>query len=297
MSNQTREISIVLDSSPITNPIKDGTLSAPDLKLNFTEYAKINKAFAPMVRNLAFDVCEMAVITFLQALDAGKPLRLLPVVLVGRLHHRSLFYDPSNGPLTPAELRGKRVGVRAYTQTTGMWVRSILQEQYGVPLDEITFVTTEDAHVAGYVNPANVEKIEGANLTEMMQKGEVSAIIMGPKQAEGLSFQQLIPDVEAAGAEWYNKHRTVPINHMVTVTEELLKKDPEAVMQVYELLRQGIETTASQRANGPLSAVSAGLDKIWEGGALQLAMQYAVDQKLISRVFTKEEIFADIFLK
>lgn len=289
-----REVSIVLGDSPAAMSIKEGRIANPELKLNFTEFAKINKAFAPMVRTLAFDVCELAAVTFFQALAAGKPLRLLPVVLVGKLHHGSLFYDPNNGPLKPEELKGRRVGVRAYTQTTGMWVRGILHEQYGVPMDEVTWATTEGAHVAEYVNPPNVEMLENANLVEMLRTNEVSAIIMGPSQSKGLGLQQLIPDVEAASAAWYEKHQTVPINHMVVVKEDLLKKDPEAVKAIYDMLCQGIEQSRAGKSGGPLSAVDFGLEKIWNGGALQLAMQYSVEQKLIPRVFNRDELFVNI---
>ena len=294
MNNTPHEVSIVLGDSPAALPIKDGRISTPGLQLNFTQFEKINKAFKPMVRDLAFDVCEMAAVTFFQALAAGKPFRLLPVALVGKLHHGSLFYDPNNGPLKPEDLAGRRVGVRAYSQTTGMWVRGILHEQYGVPLDQVTWVTTEDAHVAEYVNPSNVIKDEGANLVEMLRTNEVSAIIMGPSQSKGLGLQQLIPDVEAASAAWYNKHHTVPINHMVIVQEDFLKKDPEAVKAIYDMLCKGIDQSRAGKTGGALSAVDYGMDKIWNGGALQLAMEYAVDQKLIPRVYNKEEIFVNI---
>lgn len=290
-----REVSIVL-GAPAAVPIKEGRISDPGIKLNFTEFKNINKAFAPMVRNLEFDVCEMAAVTFFQALAAGKPLRLLPVVLVGRLHHGSMFYDPSNGSLKPEELAGRRVGVRAYTQTTGMWVRGILSEQYGVPLDEVTWVTTEDAHVAEYTNPANVEKLDDANLIQMLQDDEVCAIIMGPKQSEGLSLERVIPDYEAAGEAWYEKHHTVPINHMVVVTEDLIERDPEAVKSIYKMLCQGIDEVQAGKSGGPHSAVDYGIDKIWNGGALQLAMQYAVEQKLIPREFDRDELFVNITL-
>jgi 4,5-dihydroxyphthalate decarboxylase len=294
MTTSAREVSIVLGDSPAALPIKEGQISNPEITLNFTKFEKINKAFAPMVRNLAFDVCEMAAVTFLQAIAAGKPLRLLPVVLVGKLHHGSLFYDPNNGSLKPEELKGRKVGVRAYTQTTGMWVRGILHEQYGVPLDEVTWVTTEEAHVAEYVNPSNVVMMKNANLVEMLRTNEVSAIIMGPSQSKGLGLQQLIPDVEAASTMWYEKHHTVPINHMVVVKEDFLKKDPEAVKAIYDMLCQGIEQSRTGNKGNSLSAVDFGLEKIWNGGALQLAMEYSLDQKLIPRLFDRDELFVNI---
>lgn len=284
-----REISIVLDTYPHTRAIKEGQIASPGIKLNFIEYNPINKAFNPMVEEQKFDVCEMAVGTFFQALDSGKPLKLLPAVMGGEFHHGSLWYEPKNGALTPGDLKGKRVGVRAYTQTTGIWVRGVLQEQYGVPCDDVTWVTSEAPHVEGYVNPPNVELSKGADLTQMLRDGELSAVIIGPKQGNGAGFTHLIPNVDAASAAWYEKHKTVPINHMVVVTEKLIKNDAAAVLAITDLFRQGIESVRAASAASP-QAIRFGKENVWD--ALELAIRYSFEQKLISRVFKKEEVFA-----
>ena len=294
MVDQVREISIALGDYSVARLLKENEVTCPRVKLNFADYPVINRAFAPMVRTLAFDVSELALVTFLQALDAGKPLRLLPVVVVGRLHHGSILYNPEKGPLTPADLKGRRVGMRAYSQTTGMWVRSILQHQYGVPMDEVTWVGTEGANVAEYKGPPNVEIREGAKEMDMLSAGEVCAVLGGAKKAKDRGFKLLIPDAEAAAAEWYAKHKTVMINHMVAVTEEFMRKDPSAVRDVYHMLCQATDMTASEREGGKLSAVGYGPDRIWDGGAIQLAMQYSIEQKLISRTFDRKEIFAEV---
>lgn len=295
MTNSVHSVSIVLGDTPPVKLIKKNEITSSRVKLNFIEYPTIHKAFAPMVRNLAFDVCEIAAVTFFQALEAGKPLRLLPVVLAGRMHHGSLFYYPKNGTLTPRDLKGRKIGVRAYSQTTGMWVRGILREQYGISSDEIIWVTTEEAHVAEYKNPPNVEIHEGADLVEMLLSSEISAVITSPKSVKDKGLSCVIPGVDSAAAEWYEKHKTVMINHMVAVTEELFQKDPHAVQEIYDLLRKGIDMTSLDRSGGAMSAVGYGIDNIWNGGALQKAMQYSLEQKLISRVFDKNEIFADVF--
>ena len=290
MSASAREISIVLESNAHTLPLKEGGIVSPLVKLNFEEYKPVTKAFDIMVEKQAFDVCEMAVVTFLQALDSGKPLRLIPVVMGGEFHHGSLLYNPANGPLTPGDLKGRRVGVRAYTQTTGLWVRGILQEQYGVSSNDVTWVTTEAPHVAEFKNPSNVELVEGGNVLDMLNAGEVAAVIMGPKQTKGLALQPVVPDIEAGIATWYAKHKTVPANHMAVVTDDLLKKDFAAVQAVYTMFKQGIET-AAYPATEP-SAVCIGTDNVW--APVQLAMQYALEQKLISRAFDKKEIFGEM---
>ena len=293
--SSVREVSIVLGNYPHTLLIKEGELSGPRVKLNFIEeYKPLTKAFDVMVEKQSFDVCEMAVATFLQALDSGKPLRLIPVVMGGEFHHGSLLYNSANGLLTPRDLIGRRVGVKAYTHTTGLWVRGILQEQYGVSSDDVTWVTTEAPHVAEFTNPSNVELVQGGNLVDMLTSGEIAAVIMGPKQTKGLSLtlQQVIPDVDTAIATWYVKHKVVPANHMVVVTEDLLEKDFAAVQDVYNVLKKGIDTTQPSTGAESPSGLQVGTENFW--GVVQLAAQYALEQKLVSRAFDKEEIFGEM---
>jgi 4,5-dihydroxyphthalate decarboxylase len=288
----TQEVSIVVGNYPHTLPLKDGRIQSSGVKLNFIEYSPVRKAFAPMVNERSFDICELAIGTFFQARDAGIPLRLLPVVMVGAFRHSNLWYDPSKGILTPEGLKGRRVGVRAYTQTTGLWVRGILQEQYGVPSDEVTWVTTEDSHVAGFSNPPNVEIVStGAGLEDMLHNGKIAAVIMGPEQGDK-TLRQVIPDADAAAAQWYAKHHIVPINHMVVVTEDLLQRDPAAIHEIYDMFRRGYEMTLPTIVDTAPSGICIGLENVWN--AVQVAMRYAVQQKLITHVFDKKEIFPEI---
>jgi len=294
MVDHVREISIALGDSPAERLLKENKITCPRVHLNFADYPVIIKAFAPMVRKLAFDIGELSLVTFLQAIEVGKPLRLLPIVINGNMHHGSIFYDPAKGLLAPADLKGRRVSVRAYTQTMGMWVRGVLKEQYGVPLDEVTWVCREGAHVSEYKCPPNVEIKEGAKESNLLNSGEVCAIIASAANVKDAGLKPLLPDAAAAAAEWYSKHETVMINHMVVVTEEFMREDPSAVQDVYDMLRKATDMISAERKNGGLSAVGYGADRIWSGGAMQLAMQYSIEQKLLSRAFDKSEIFAEV---
>jgi 4,5-dihydroxyphthalate decarboxylase len=283
-----REVSWVCGNYLHTIPVKEGRIGNPRVKPNFIEYDPVHDAFDAMVESQPFDVCEMAIATYFQALDNGKPIRLMPVVMMGRFHHGSLWYNPANGPLSPADLKGRRVGLRAYTQTTGLWVRGILHEQYGVSSPDVTWVTTEKPHVAEYTNPSNVELLEGASFMEMLRLGEVAAVISG--KAPGM--QHLIPNIDEMIDAWYTKHQTVPINHMVVVKEKLLQKDPAVVRDVYDMFKSGVEEFSASPDCPARSAVSAGVETVWE--ALRTAMAYAYEQKLISRLFDKQEVFGDM---
>ena len=101
------------------------------MTLQFADVLSPAAAFKRVVRDLEFDVAELAIVTFLLAKAFGKPLVLLPAVVLGRFQHRFLVYDRERGPLAPGDLRGRRVGIRSYSVTTATWLRGILVEVWG----------------------------------------------------------------------------------------------------------------------------------------------------------------------
>jgi 4,5-dihydroxyphthalate decarboxylase len=144
----------------------------------FLHIAPVHDAFDDMVRTQKYDLCEMAIGAFLQAHEAGKPLLLLPIVMVGGFHHKSIHVAPDAAPAAPADLKGKRIGVRSYSQTTGLWVRGWLSADYGVTPDSVTWVTTEGSHAEEYHDPANVVRT-GNSLPDDLRSGQISAAILG----------------------------------------------------------------------------------------------------------------------
>ena len=169
-----------------------------------------------MAREQKFDVSEMAIVTYLQAKAYGKPLALLPATMMGRFQHGTLLYNSERGTLRPEDLPGRRVGVRAFAQTTGVWLRGILWKDYGLDLGTVKWVTFEDAHVAEYRDPPGVERAAaGKDMTKMLLDGELDAAIFGGAMPSEPQLKSVIPDPEAAAKEWYEKNGVVPINHMV----------------------------------------------------------------------------------
>jgi 4,5-dihydroxyphthalate decarboxylase len=158
----------------------------------------------------------MAISVFLQAVEVGKPVWLLPVVAVGGFHHGSIYCNPATGVSGPGDLAGRRVGVRAYSQTTGLYVRGVLAEEHGVAADQVTWVTTEGSHVAEYEDPPNVERTD-ESLVGLLERGEIDAAILGPGREPTPWCVPLIPAAATAGAEWGSRHGLIPINHMVCV--------------------------------------------------------------------------------
>lgn len=278
-----RPLSVVLGNHTHTRPLKDGTVPVDGVECHYPEFSPLPPAFARMVRELAYDICEMPMATYLQARDAGVPVTLLPVVLVGSTHHRSLTRLPEGQELSPRELVGRRVGVRSYGQTTGLWVRGWLREEYGVEASDVTWVTTEEPHVAQYRNPAYVERSDAERVADLLRAGEVSAAVLGPKAigGQGAGLVPLVANAEEAGLAWIARHGTVPANHLLVVRDDVLRARADDVLAVYRALREAITSTAGERDDSPAGrAVAAG----WSDSltaCLRTAGQYALAQGLI----------------
>ena len=196
------KLNTMLGDYPITKALKAGAVRSDLVDLDFVEVKVANNLFKQVVRDARYDVAELAIVTYLQAKACGKPYVLVPAVLVSRGQHHTIAYNPDRGPLRPSELNGKRVGVRAYTVTTGTWVRRILAGDYGVDINKVEWITFEDPHVAEYRDPAVVKRApEGKELTQMLLDGEVAAGIVGDKLPDP-RLKHLIPDAEAAAQKW-----------------------------------------------------------------------------------------------
>ena len=272
-----------------TEALKSGRASSSLVKFDFADVKVINKQFKPMVRELKYDFGELAIATFLQGYEYGKPYVLLPATVMGRGQHHTIFYNADRGPLAPADLNGKRIGVRAYTVTTGMWVRGILAGDYDVDLQSITWVTFEEPHLAEYRDPRNVERApEGKELKQMLLDGEVDAAILGDVTEQG-SLRHLFPDHAAEAQRWARAHGGVPINHMVVIRKQIAESRPDVVREVYRVLQESrVAAAIPTDVDDPLRfGVSA------TRRSLEHAIAYSHQQGLLSRRPTVDELFAD----
>ena len=277
------KLKAVLGSHPHVMAVKSGELRSDRFDLDFIEYTPTNTAFKPMVREQAFDVCEMAIVTYLMAKAHGKPLVLLPAAMLGRFQHAHALYNPAHGTLGPSDLEGKRVGIRSFTTTTGAWIRGILANDYGVKLDKIRWVTFEDPHVAEYVDTTE-RAPKDKKVLQMLIDGELDAVL--GEAPNDPKLKPLFPDPAAEAAKWYACRGVVPVNHYVVVTEQLAKAHPDVVEGVYDLLKR------NKTQVGPASSpdmVPFGVEA--NRKPLELIVDYAFQQALIPRRYAVEELF------
>ncbi len=280
---------IAIGDYPHTLPLKRGEITSPWLTLDFVEVKPMHKAFKPMVREHAFDASELALVTVLQAKIYDKGLTLLPATMLARFQHGTVLHNVERGTLTPADLAGKRIGVRSYTQTTGIWIRGILQNDYGVDLSGVQWVTFEDGHLTEFPDPPGVIRA-GADkdITQMLIDGEIDAAIYGAAMPKDARLQSVIPDPDAAGRAWGAKHGLVPVNHMVVVPDELAAAKPEAVAEFSRML-EASKKAAGLPAAGTVDLAPFGKDA--NRPALELLISYAAQQGLLARPLTVDDLW------
>jgi 4,5-dihydroxyphthalate decarboxylase len=232
-----------------TSGLRSGSLTSPVVEFTFEDIKTVNRAFKALVREQTFDLGEVAIVTILQAVAYGKPYVLLPAVIVARGQHHTIFYNPARGPLDPRDLRGRKVGVRAYTQTTGVWVRGVLEEDFGVDYRHVQWITFEEPHLAEFTDPPWVRRApEGKKLLQMLLDGEVDAAIFGSENPEGTPLRPLIANAAEIEAQWAKEHGGVPINHMMVIRKSIAESRPDVVREVYRLLKESASGDLAQRA-------------------------------------------------
>ena len=279
----------LLGDYPVTLPIKQGQVPSDLVEFEFADIKVANTGFKPLVRDTKFDLGELAIVTYLQAKAYNKPYVLIPALVVARAQHHTIAYNSERGELKPAHLAGKRVGVRAYSVTTGVWVRGILQQQFGVDLDKVHWVTFEDPHVAEYSDPSFVERAPaGKNLVQMLLDGEIDAAVVGDKLPDP-RLKTLIPDVEAASRAWADKHG-VPINHMLVIRSELSRTRPDLVREVFRIFKESRDI-AIRGGNKNAAQLNYGVEA--NRPSLEAIINFVFDQKLIPRRYSVEELFDD----
>ena len=289
--------------------LKDGIVRPKTCDFVFEEVDPLIAAFRRMVRGLEFDVCEMAITTYMCARVNGKRFIALPIFLVREFHHGAIVYNTKAGIASPKDLEGRKVGVnRGYTVTTGVWARSILQHEHGVDLNKITWMLSGDEHVLEYKAPANVVPIEkGKKLEDMLIAGEIAAAI--GVSVDHPDVKPLIPNAKEAGFAALKATGHYPINHTVVVKDDLLAAHPELGPDIFnafaaskrlyiERLKAGkiAEPTKIDQMHTRVMEIT-GKDPLPYGiepnrKMVEAVIQYATEQKILPRPFAVEEIYA-----
>jgi 4,5-dihydroxyphthalate decarboxylase len=290
-----------------TAPLRDQIIKPKTFEVDYIDVPVLVQAFRRMVRGREYDICELAMTTYICAKAYGKRLTAIPVFPARVFHHGAIVYNTKSGIRTPKDLEGKKVGVhRGYTVTTGVWIRGILQNQYGVDLNKITWLLSGDEHVEEFRRPPNVVPIEkGQNLEEMIVSGNIPAAVN--VDVEHPDVKPLIANPAQTAFEALRTSGYYPINHTVVVRDELLEANPGLAVDIFNafaaakrLYVEGLpkiqEPTKTDERYKRVMEIT-GRDPLPYGirpnrAMIDTVMQYAVEQKILERPFSMEELFA-----
>jgi 4,5-dihydroxyphthalate decarboxylase len=302
-------LSIALGDYGLTQPLKDGSVPSGRLVLDFVRVEPITAAMRRMVRGLDFDICEMAFTTYLCTKALGKPIIALPVFLTRNFHHRAAVRTAASGIAHPKELEGRAVAVdRGYTVTTGLWARGLLNREYGLDLDKVTWLPTDDEHVAEYRAPANVDySCRGKSVEELLLSGRCDAAV-GDIRSDSPAIRPLIANPREAGFASFRKTGLYPLNHAVVVKMVLVERDPSLAADLVSLfaaakahymahLTRGGELSAADRTAQELGGVVGdpfpyGIDA--NRKALETILDFAAEQHITPSRLPLETLFAPV---
>ena len=308
-----------------TASLNDRQIPVDGVTIDFIDVTPSIAAYRRMVRHVEFDMCELAPTTYFIARAYGAPFTALPIFLTRRFHHHGLVVRDTAGITTPKDLEGKRVGVRAYSVTTGVWTRGILTNEYGLDASKVTWVVDDEEHVTQLKLPSNVVHVcDGQSLASMMAAGEIEAAFTGnagigregppqtgweaserPKTAE---YKELLPDGRHLGAAWYRRTGIYPFHGVIVVKDEILKAQPWIAKSLYSAfteakarwlpaLRSGQANSAEDKDYRDLMPV-IGDDPLPYGikpnlKSIEALITYSVQQGLMPRRLSIEELFVD----
>ena len=238
MSNQVH-LRIAVAEHPHTSAVRNGSIPIEGVDAEIITVEPQIAAFRRMVRRVEFDVCELAPTTYIIARAYGAPFVALPIFVQRRFHHAGLLVRPDAGIKTPKDLEGRKVGVRAYSVTTGVWTRGILIDEFGLDSSKVTWVVDDEEHVTQLQLPSNVVHTpNGKSLAEMMAGGELAAGFDGNAgvgrtgaptggwQTVEAHYPDLFPDAEQLEAEWYRRTGIYPMHGTIVVKDSVLMEHP-----------------------------------------------------------------------
>jgi 4,5-dihydroxyphthalate decarboxylase len=325
-STQTLTLATAVRTHAHTAALKNGDVPVQGATLSYIEVEPQILAFRRMVRDLAYDVCELAPTTYIMAKAYGAPFTAIPIFFERRFHHSGLLVRDDAGIREPKDLEGKKVGVRAYSVTTGVWTRGILVNEFGLDSSKVTWVVDDEEHVTQLTLPPNVVRVaEGKSLASMMASGEIQAGFAanagigreGPPQAgweakreqEANSYRELFSDPDRLGAEWFQRTGVYPMHSTLVIKDEILEAHPWLAQSLFDAFQESKERYVRRLRSGEAAGTNdqrylrqmkvVGDDPLPYGlevnrRSIETLALYAFQQGLISRMLGADDLFVNL---
>jgi len=317
------QLSIGITSNPRTWPIIDGTVKPDGIDLIPTVLHP-SELFWRQLHFAEFAVSEMSCSSFLIVTGQGDTRFVgLPIFTTRRFFHAGILVRRKAGIETPADLKGKRVGVPEYQQTAALWARGVLQHEFGVAPKDMEFWmerTPDRSHggATGFKPPPGVvvNQIPAEkNIGSMMLAGELDAVLhylsgrnlvdrSRADLANHPDFKYLFPDPIAEGTRYYRKTGLLPINHQTVVRRDVFDKEPWVALNLIKAFNRANDIANAQRVAHVEDHLAAGLlagdaktPLIHHGvksnrKVIETIAQYSLEQALTPRLIKVDELYA-----
>ena len=325
MPSTPLRLKMAISTQGHTAALKNRSVSIEGIEPEFINVEPQIAAYRRMVRDVEFDVCDIAPSTYMIAREHGAPFKALPIFVSRNFHHSGFVYRPDAGIGKPKDLEGKNAGVRAYSVTTGVWGRGILQNEYGIDISKITWWVDDEEHVTTLKLPPYVKHVpEGKSLVSMMASGELQAGFTGnaglgrtgaPKEgwAAGAAkpaetnYVEFFKDSKKLEAEWFKRTGIYPFHGTIVVKDSVLKEHPWVARSLFKAFTAAKERYVNQlpspdkvsgkdRQMAELAKIVG--DPLPYGikanlPSIEALIQYVHQQGMLKRRYQVSELFVD----
>jgi len=313
VSNSKLKLTLACGPYDLMGGLIDGTVPVPGVELNVLTMGSPER-HRRMLKHAEFDICELSLAGYLIAREAGQPFTAIPVFPHRRFRHGYVAINMRAGIARPADLNGKRIGLRSLRNSAGLWMRGILQDHYGVDLETIEWWCQEEEELA--IEPAAWLKLrrvpDGRNVDEMLVSGELESAIypeMLPSLRNGRpEVGLLFQDPKAAEIDYFRRTGIFPIMHTVVIRNSILEQHPWVAVSVLQGFQKAKEHCYARMRNPRVLAMVFAEENMKEQrvvfGAdpwpynlednrknLEVAVHYAYNERVIKTVPKLEALF------
>jgi 4,5-dihydroxyphthalate decarboxylase len=297
--------------------LKEGTVEAGGLELIFLTDMSPRERHWRLARKMEFDVCEENVGAYFMARERGDPVTGIPVFLHRRFRHGFVFINANAGIKSPKDLIGKRVGGTNFQPAGNIWMRGILEEHYGVPHREITWIVDRSEDVP-FTPPAGLRiemKTSAKSLSDMLADGELPAMISPtiprPFAAGDKRIARLFPNYKEIEIDYFRATGIFPIMHVTTIRQEIVDKYPWVatnLVKAFEAAKLAAYRRVANPRMVPLAWVRTAVEEQeeilgrdpWAYGLtpanrrnLETIQRYTHQQGMIGKLRPLDELFED----
>lgn len=301
----------------IVRPLKEGVVRADGIDLEFHTDMESHMRHRRMIRERAFDVCELSLSSYLMAKDRDQALAAIPVFLHRRFRHGFIFINVDKGIHHATDLAGRKVGTNSFQATANVWMRGILEHEHQLPHKKLRWLVEQDEAVA-FTPPTDLNWARtppGETLASLLVEGELDAVmhtdIIAPVREHNPRVKRLFTNYKDLEVDYYRRTGIFPIMHVTAIKREIVDQHPwvaASLQRAFEGAKQRAYEHLQNPRIVPLAWYQFALEEQqallgedpWAYGLnennrhnLQTLIGYSHEQGLIGTRFTVDELFVE----